>query len=195
MLKVYSKMIAVLPKLRGVLGAIERHDKDLGNQLRRAASSVALNLQEGSGSHGGTRLAQRQRQGQRPVQAQGTRLTPCVGWWAREERPRSSRPNNVPLYCRSGAERAPARRGGARPMLQGRFEKHDRAEHKLQIKIQEELVRRRAHPDRVQLLVALELEPLVDRVLREDVSLDQELMILLDRVQGCLLYTSPSPRD
>ena len=57
MLKVYTSMIGVLGMLRGPLTQIERHDRGLRDQLRNAASSVALNLAEGSGSHGGTRLA------------------------------------------------------------------------------------------------------------------------------------------
>ena len=40
----------------------------------------------------------------------------------------------------------------------------------LNVEVEVELVRRRAHADRVELLVALEVEPLVDGVLREDVA-------------------------
>ena len=57
MLRAYDVMIDVLRRLRPVLVQIEKHDRDLGNQLRRAAASVALNMGEASGSSGGTRTA------------------------------------------------------------------------------------------------------------------------------------------
>jgi four helix bundle protein len=48
--------ILAIETLRPVVARIRTHDRDLGEQLRRALSSVALNLAEGERSEGGNRL-------------------------------------------------------------------------------------------------------------------------------------------
>ena len=57
MLRVYEDMIGCVAMMRAVVEAIEKHDRDLGDQVRRAASSVVLNTAEGSGSFGKMRTA------------------------------------------------------------------------------------------------------------------------------------------
>jgi four helix bundle protein len=57
MLKIYDVMLEAVQMMRGTMDAIDRRDTDLAQQIRRAASSVVLNVGEGSGSVGRMRTA------------------------------------------------------------------------------------------------------------------------------------------
>jgi len=57
MLKIYGVILEVVGELRPVIGQLERCDADLARQMRRAASSVALNTAEGMYSQGKNRGA------------------------------------------------------------------------------------------------------------------------------------------
>jgi four helix bundle protein len=52
MLKIYDVILGVVGELKPVMTAIARQDPDLARQMRRAASSVALNTAEGMYSGG-----------------------------------------------------------------------------------------------------------------------------------------------
>ena len=55
MLRIYSVALEICRDASRIAKLIEKHDTSLANQLRRCASSVPLNIREGSGSFGGHR--------------------------------------------------------------------------------------------------------------------------------------------
>ena len=55
MLKIYDVSQEVVRKLVPIIVEIERHDGDLAKQLKRARSSIPLNISEGSSARGGKR--------------------------------------------------------------------------------------------------------------------------------------------
>lgn len=55
MLRIYSVALEMCGDAARVAKMIEKHDTSLANQLRRCASSVPLNIREGSGSFAGHR--------------------------------------------------------------------------------------------------------------------------------------------
>jgi four helix bundle protein len=55
MLKIYPVILQVVKDLAPIVGDIQRHDADLARQMRRALSSVPLNVSEGMYNRGGHR--------------------------------------------------------------------------------------------------------------------------------------------
>jgi four helix bundle protein len=50
-------VMAILPRVKRIIDAIRAHDRNLADQIKRAITSVALNLGEADGSDPGNRRA------------------------------------------------------------------------------------------------------------------------------------------
>ena len=56
-MRIYDVSLKVVEEVCRLAGRVQQHDKDLARQMRRACSSVPLNMQEGMYSRGGNRTA------------------------------------------------------------------------------------------------------------------------------------------
>lgn len=57
MLKIYDVILDIVRALRSTLEQVAHHDPDLARQMRRALTSVPLNVAEGASSRGRNRAA------------------------------------------------------------------------------------------------------------------------------------------
>ena len=56
-MRIYSLSLDIVASVCALANSVQRQDKDLARQMRRAVTSVPLNMQEGLYGRGGTRTA------------------------------------------------------------------------------------------------------------------------------------------
>ncbi len=56
-LRIYTDSLQMIRDMRGTLNAIQQHDADLARQMRRALTSIPLNIAEGEGQKNGNARA------------------------------------------------------------------------------------------------------------------------------------------